>query len=209
MTRRERGIFCHLWLVAAAALLSAAACGGSTSSNGTSKATPTSLAPSSSVAAPGTTPPPSGNLAASKAACALISASDAAAALGMAVGTGRPVPGVNLSNGAVGGSCEWSDSAGGTAVLVILKYPSATVASKIFNRSKGVTAISHPVRLPDLGRSAFADTDTYGGTRIAEGFVLDGDRELNVTLNEPPSSGTQFNVRAFVTLVQQAARAWR
>ena len=214
MTRRQSGMVWHLWLVATAAVLSVAACGG-TSSGGTGAASPTvpsssaTVASNSPTAAP-PTPPSSADIAASKSACKLISSSAAAAALGMAVGVGRPVPGVSLSNGAIGGSCEFSDSAGGTAIVVTLKYPSSAIARTVFNRSKGVTAISQPVHLPDLGQSEFADTDTYGGTRIAQGFVLDGNRELNVTISEPASGpGSRFSLPAFVTLVRQAARAWR
>ena len=66
------------------------------------------------------------------------------------------------------------------------------------------------VRLPDLAPVEFGDTGTYGPTRIAESFLLDGNRELNVTINEPTSGpGSKFSLRAFVTLVQDAAHAWR
>jgi hypothetical protein len=197
--------------MAAVTLLSIAACGGTTSSAGPGQATPT--VPSSSPTAPSFSPPatqstPPGAVAASKSACGLISAGDAAAALGMAVGKGQPVPPVNLHNGAVGGTCEWGDSAGGTVLVITLKYPSSAIASKVFTNSKSSTANVQPLRLPDLAPSEFGDSGTFGSTSVAQSFLLDGNRELNVTINEP-TSGSGFSVRAFVTLVQQAARAWR
>jgi hypothetical protein len=134
----------------------------------------------------------------------------AAAALGMAVGKGLPVPPVNLHNGAVGGTCEWTDSAGGTVLVITLKYPSSAIASKVFKNSKSSAANAQPVRLPDLASSEFGDTGTYGSTRIAQSFLLDRNRELNVTINEPMSgSSSRFSLSAFVTLVKQAAHAWR
>lgn len=209
MTRRESGTPWHLWLAAATVLLSVAACGGTTVNPSQGRATPTvpSLPP------PATTPsqtPPAGSVAASKSACALIPDADAAAALGMAVGKGQPVPPVNLHNGAVGGTCEWTDSEGGTVLVITLKYPSPAIASKVFNNSRNSTANVQPVRLPDLAPSEFGDTGTFGSTRVAQSFLLLGDRELNVTINEPTSgSGAGFSLRVFVTLVQQAAHAWR
>ena len=128
----------------------------------------------------------------------------------MAVGKGLPVPPVNLHNGAVGGTCEWADSAGGTALVITLKYPSPAIARKVFKNSKSSTANTRPVHLPNLAPSQFADTGTYGPVRVAQSFLLDGNRELNVTINEPTSgSGSRFSVPAFVALVRQAARAWR
>ena len=145
----------------------------------------------------------------------MISAGDAEAALGMAVGKARPappVPGVGLSNGAVGGGCEWDDSAGGMAVVVTLRYPSSAIASEVFESSAtGSVPGAQPVHLPPgLAPSEDGDTGSYSGTRIAASFLLDGNRELDVTLNEPTSgSGSRFSLAAFVTLVQQAAQAWR
>jgi hypothetical protein len=207
MTRRDSGRPWHLRLVAVAALLSLAACGG-TASVSPGQTTPASPSPSLSLP-PSATPPP-GAVASSKRACVLISDGDAAAALGMAVGKAQPVPPVNLHNGAVGGTCEWTDSAGGTVLVITLKYPSPAIARKIFTNSKSSASSARPVRLPDLAPSQFGDTGAYGSTRIAESFLLDGNRELNVTINEPTSGpGSKFSLPAFVTLVQQAARAWR
>jgi len=207
MTRREGGTARHLWLGAALTLLTVTACGGT--GTGSGQATPT-VRSSSPAAAPGHTPASGGAAAASKGACALISAADAAAALGMAVGKARPAPGVGLANGAVGQTCEWTDSAGGVAGVVTLTYPSAAIAGRVFRSSQGSAASARQVRLPDLAPSEFADTGSYGGTRIAEGVLLDGDRELDVTINEPTSGpGSRFSLPAFVTLVQQAAGAWR
>ena len=209
MIRRVSGTRWHPWLLAATTLLCVSACGGTTVSADQGTATPS--APS--VTPPPLTSPPApapGDVAASKSSCTLISAGDAAAALGMAVGKGQPVPPVNLHNGAVGGTCEWTDSGGGTVLVIILKYPSPAVASKVFSNSKNSTANAKPVRLPDLAPSEFGDTGTFGSTRIAQGFLLDGNRELNVTINEPTSGpGSQFSLGAFVTLVEQAAHAWR
>lgn len=215
MTRRENGPAWQSWLIAAATALSVAACGGTSSG---SQATPTGPLPSSSSrspSAPSLSPsapatPAAGAIAASKSACALIPARDAAAALGLAVGKAVPVPPVNLHNGAVGGTCEWADSAGGTVLVIILKYPSSAIASKVFSNSKSSAASAQSVRLPKLASVEFADTGAYGATRIAQSFLLDGNRELNVTLNLPTSGpGSQFSIKAFVTLVQQAAKAWR
>jgi hypothetical protein len=209
MTRRESGASWRLWLVAAAVLLSVAACGGTAASAGPGKATST-LPSFSPPAVPSGHAPPPGAVAASRSACTLISAADAAAALGTAVGQGQPVPPVNLHNGAVGGTCEWADSAGGTVLVITLKYPSSAIASKVFKNSESSAASAQPVRLPDLAPSEFGDTGTYGSTMIAQGFLLDRNRELNVTINEPMSgSGSRFSLSAFVTLVKQAAHAWR
>lgn len=210
MTRRESGMSWHLWLVAAATLLSVSACGGAAAPAGpvgNGKATPTIPALSSPGAATENTPIP-GTVAASKMACTLISAGDAAAALGLPVGKGQPVPPVNLHNGAVGGTCEWTDSNGGTVLVIILKYPSHAIASKVFENSKTSTANAQPVGLPDLAPSEFGDTGAYGSTWIVQGFLLNGNRELNVTINEP-ASGSRTSLPAFVTLVKQAAHAWR
>lgn len=210
MTGRDNGRSWCLRLVAAAAvLLSAAACGGTAATISPGPAAPATPSISPSAVASGQASPPSGAVSASEKACSLVSASDAEAALGLAVGKGLPVPAVNLHNGAVGGTCEWADSAGGTALVITLKYPSPAVARKVFENSK-TTASTRPVRLPDLAPSQFADTGTYGAVRVAQCFLLDGTRELNVTINEPVSGpGSQFSVPAFVTLVRQAADAWR
>lgn len=213
MIRREGGAPWYMWLVAAATLLSIAACGGTTTSAGPAGTTPT--VPSStptlpSISPPATTSTPPGAIAASQRACGLITATDAATALGMPVGKGQPIPPVNLHNGALGGTCEWSDSAGGTVLVITLKYPSAAIASKVFKNSKSSTANVQPVRLPDMAPSEFADSGTFGGTTVAQSFLLDGNRELNVTINEPTSgAGSGLSLRAFVALVQRAARAWR
>ncbi len=222
MTGRDGGRHWFLRLVAAAALLSAAACGGTTAAAGPGQPTPPGPLPSPSAPAPtsasalpsapasGQAPPSAGAISASESACALVSSGDAAAALGMAVGKGLPVPPVNLHNGAVGGTCEWTDSAGGTALVITLKYPSPAIASTVFKNSKSSAASNQPVPLPDLAPSEFADTGTYGAIRVAQGFLLDGNRELNVTINEPVSGpGSQFSLAAFVTLVRQAVKAWR
>jgi hypothetical protein len=212
MTRRESGTVWHLWLLSAATMLSMAACGGTTASARPGQATSAVPPLSPSATAPGHAPAPSGAVAAGKSACALISAGDAAAALGMAVGKARPAPGVGLSNGAVGSTCEWVDSAGGTAAVVTVRYPSPAIASKVFKSSTtGSVPGAQPVHLPpDLAPSEGGDTGSYSGTRIAESFLLDGNRELDVTINEPTSGpGSRFSLAAFVTLVQQAAQAWR
>jgi hypothetical protein len=130
----------------------------------------------------------------------------------MAVGKARPAPGVDLSNGAVGSTCEWVDSAGGTAAVVTVRYPSPAIASKVFKSSTtGSVPGAQPVHLPpNLAPSEGGDMGSYGGTRIAESFLLDGNRELDVTINEPDSGpGSRFSLAAFVTLIQQAAQAWR
>lgn len=209
MARGESRTFWHLWIVAAATLLSVAACGGTTTASaGPGTATPT--VPSFSPPATSEQAPPPGAVAASKGACALISDGDVEAALGMPVGKGQPVPPVVLHNGAVGGTCEWTDSAGGTVLVITLKYPSSAIASKVFKTSESSSANAQPVRLPDLAPSEFAGTGIYGTTRIAQSFLLHGNRELNVTLNEPASGrGSRFSLSSFVTLVQQVAHAWR
>ncbi len=209
MTRPGGGTPWHLRLAAAAALMSATACGGTAASVSPGQTTPATQAPPSLSLPPSATPPP-GAVAASKGACGLISDGDAAAALGLAVGQAQPVPPVNLHNGAVGGTCEWTDSAGGTVLVITLKYPSPAIARKVFTNSKSSAASAQPVRLPDLAPLEFGDTGAYGSTRIAESFLLDGNRELNVTINESTSGpGSKFSLQAFVTLVEQAARAWR
>lgn len=208
MTRGESGTLWHLWLMAAATLLGVAACGGRTASAGPGTVTPT--VPSFSPPATSAQAPPPGAVAASKGACALISAADVAAAMGMPAGKGQPVPPVILHNGAVGGTCEWTDSAGGTVLVITLKYPSSAIASKVFKTSQSSSTNAQPVRLPDLAPSEFAGTGTYGSTRIAQAFLLHGNRELNVTINEPTSGpGSRFSLPAFVKLVQQVAHAWR
>ena len=205
----------HLWLLAGATMLSVAACGSSSAggSSGQSASAVPALSPSARTT--GLASPPAGNVAAGRSACGLISAGDAAAALGMAVGKGRPSPGVDLSNKAVGGGCQWSDSAGGTAVVVIVWYPSSSIASKVFRSSAAATVAgavpgAKPVDLPDLGLSEAGDTGIYSGTRTTESFALDGNRELDVTINEPASGpGSRFSIAAFVTFFRQAADAWR
>jgi hypothetical protein len=208
MTRRRRSAVRHLRFAAAAALLTVAGCASATTSLGPRQGTPL---PSSSppALAPGPSAPAGSALATGVSACALISADEAAAALGMPVGKGQPVPGTKLSNGAVGGSCIWTDSAGGTAVVVILEYPSPTVARRVFSHSKAPASGARPVHLPDLAPSEYADTGTYGTTTIAQSFLLDGNRELSVTINQPSGPGSRFSVPAFVTFVRQAAQAWR
>lgn len=206
MTRRESGAPWHLWLVAAATLLSVSACGGAAAPAGGGQTTP--AIPLSPPATTSENTPAPGAAAASKSACTLISAGDAAAVLGMPVGKGQPVPPVNLHNGALGGTCEWTDSAGGTVLVIILKYPSSVIARKVFENSKNSTASARPVRLPDLAPSEFGDTGALGSAWIEQGFLLDGNRELNVTVNDP-ASGSPPSLPAFVTLVRQAAHAWR
>lgn len=45
-------------------------------------------------------------------------------------------------------------------------------------------------------------------TRFAESLFLDGNPELDVTINQPVSGpGSRFSLPAFVTLAQQAAQA--
>ena len=57
---------------------------------------------------------------------------------------------------------------------------------------------------PGLAPFEGGDTGSYNGTTIAESFLLDGDRELDVTINQPASGpGSRFSLAAFVTLVQQ------
>lgn len=198
------------WLVAAVIILAVAGCGGHSATTKPDQAT--SAVPTVSPSAAAAAHAPSGAVAGSNSACALLTAGDAAAALGMAVGKARPAPGVDLSNGAVGSTCEWVDSAGGTAGVASVRYPSPAIASKEFKSSTGgVAPGSQPVHLPP-GLAPFegGDTGSYNGTRIAESFLLDGDRELDVTINEPTAGpGSRFSLAAFVTLVQQAAQAWR
>ena len=171
----------HLWLLAGATMLSVAACGSSSAggSSGQSASAVPALSPSARTT--GLASPPAGNVAAGRSACGLISAGDAAAALGMAVGKGRPSPGVDLSNKAVGGGCQWSDSAGGTAVVVIVWYPSSSIASKVFRSSAAATVAgavpgAKPVDLPDLGLSEAGDTGIY--VSIQGWVVTCGFREL-------------------------------
>ncbi len=212
MTRRQSGTVWQPWLVTAATVLSVAACGGTSATTGPGQAASVVPPPSPSATAAGHSSPNGGNVAAGQSACGLISASDAAAALGMPVGKGRPSPGVDLSNNAVGGGCQWSDSAGGTAVVVVLTYPSPTIANTVFKSSTtGSVPGVQPVHLPpDLAPSESGDTGSFSGTRIAESFLLDGDRELDVTVNEPTSGpGSRFSLAGYVTLVQQATQAWR
>lgn len=205
----------YSWLLAGASMLSVAACGSSSASGSSGQSAPAvpTLSPSARTA--GLASPPAGNVAAGKSACELISAGDAAAALDMAVGKGRPSPGIDLGNKAVGGGCQWSDSAGGTAVVVIVWYPSSAIASKVFKSSAAATVAgavpgSKPVHLPDLGLSEAGDTGIYSGTRTTEGFALDGNRELDVTINEPASGpGSRFSIAAFLAFFKQAADAWR
>jgi hypothetical protein len=227
MTPPESGPGRRLYLVAVATVLGLAACGhtggASTGAGQTTAAAPSESASGagdsppaagdgSSAAGDGSSSPSSADVAAGKYACTLVSAGDAAAALGMAVGQGRPSPGVYLSNHAQGGGCQWSDSAGGTAVVVTLTYPTPAIASTVFTSSAsgsvpGVTLVHLP---PGLAPAEHADTGSFSGTRIAEGFMLDGNRELDVTINEPTSGpGSRFSLTAFVALVQQAAQAWR
>jgi hypothetical protein len=212
VTRHDSGRVWHRWLLAAAIAVSLAACGGASASAGHPQATSAVPPGSPPATATGHASPPGGAVAASKRACALISAGDAAAALGMAVGKARPAPGVDLANGAVGSTCEWKDSAGGTAAVVALRYPSPAIASRLFKSSaSGLAPGSRLVHLPPgLAPSEHGDTGSYSGTRIAESLLLDGNRELDVTINEPASGpGSRFSLAAFVTLVKQAAQAWR
>ena len=74
----------------------------------------------------------------------------------------------------------------------------------------GAVPGSKPVHLPDLGLSEAGDTGIYSGTRTTEGFALDGNRELDVTINEPASGpGSRFSIAAFLAFFKQAADAWR
>lgn len=215
MREGQRRAAWHVRLLVAVTVLSVAGC-GSNSANGRSGQAASAMPRHSSSAAPdGHASAAGGDVAAGKSACELISAGDAAAALGMAVGKGRPSPGVDLASKAVGGGCSWSDSAGGTAVVVTLRYPSPAVASKLFKSSAagsvpGAVPGAKPLHLPDLGLPEAGDTGVYNGTRIAESFALDSNRELDVTINEPASGpGSSFSIAAFVTFFQQAVAAWR
>lgn len=209
MTQRRGSMVKQSWLVIAATLLTVAGCGGTVTGAGPGKGTPTP-APSLSPSRPGRTTPSRGALESGVSACELISSSDAAAALGMAVGKGQPAPGTNLANGAVGGSCTWTGSNGGQALVATLEYPSAAIARRVFGSGNGTVPGAHPVHIPDLAPAEFADTGTFSGTKIAESILLDGSRELDVTINQPASGpGSHLSLPAFVTLVQQAAQAWR
>jgi hypothetical protein len=216
-TKRAGGAGWRLWLVAAASVVAATACGsagsGGSPAGGAGHGQTT---PATSASPAGTRsvhiPTPGSNAAAGRYACTLISTQDAAAAVGMAVRKGRPSPGVDLQNGATGGGCDWSDSAGGTVTVVILTYPSAAIALRLGRSSaqsaEGVHA--RTVRLPDLAPFEHADTGTYGSTKLAEAFMVSGNHELDVSINDPASGpGSRLSVRAFVVLVQQVARAWQ
>jgi hypothetical protein len=147
---------------------------------------------------------------ASRSACALISASDVAVAVGMPVGTGRAAPGVDLFNGATGTTCQWTDSSGGSVSVIIVKYPSIAIASRVFTSSKGSARWNQSLHLPGLEPSEFADTVSSDGTRVSEAILLDRNRELDVTINQPASApGSRPGLSAFVALVVQAAKAWR
>jgi hypothetical protein len=101
------------------------------------------------------------------------------------------------------------------AGVAALTYPSAAIAGRLLRSSKGsggsAGGIGRPVRLPPgLAPGEFGDTSVFDGTRTTEAVLLDGNRELDVTVREPASGpGSRFSLPAFVALVQQAAQAWR
>jgi hypothetical protein len=217
-SKRASGTGWRLWLVAAVSVLGATACGSAASGGGPAggaghgQTTPATSSASPTGSPAVHIPTPASNAAAGRYACTLIPAHDAATAVGLAVRKGQPSPGVGLQNGATGGGCDWTDSAGGTVTVVILTYPSAAIALRLGRSSaqsaEGVHA--RTVRLPDLAPFEHADTGTYGSTKLAEAFMVNGNHELDVSINDPASGpGSRLSVRAFVVLVQQVARAWQ
>jgi hypothetical protein len=189
-----------------------AACGGSNS-----RASPPASSPSTSAASPSASlsyPPASGN------PCALASASQAAAALGEAVGKAQPRPAAPGSgNGAKGSTCQWvkpgtgSEGYGGSVGIGILAYPSAAIASKLFKSSADGTPSQDLISLPpglapgeSASVSVLHNVGSSGGTRTALAVLLSGNKELSIDLAEPTSQ--HFSRAAFVTLVKQVAQAW-
>lgn len=160
--------------------------------------------------------------AAGEPACSLASVSEAAAALGVPVGSAKPAPLLaGSANGAKGSTCEWADShAGaegvygsvGTGVLV---YPSAAIASRLFKSSSAPCDCGNGRNIPlppglAPGESAtvtYLQGEGSPTARTATAILQDGNQELEVALSEKKSM--HFNQVAFATLVSQVARAWR
>jgi hypothetical protein len=189
-----------------------AGCGGSTSG-----ASPPAPSPSTSAGSPSATSPS----ASGKSPCALSSTSQAAAALGMAVGNAQPKPlAPGSGNGAKGSTCQWvvphggSAGYGGSVGIGTLAYPSAAIASKLFKSSTdGVAPGEKLINLPpglapgeSANVSVLHNIGSSGGTRIAEATMLAGNRELVIDISEPTSD--HFSQAAFVALAKQVAQAW-
>ncbi len=193
-------------LAGAVLAVTLAGCGGSSSS-----ANPPASSPSTSAGSPSATSPS----ASGKSACALGSASQAAAALGMAVGKAEPKPlAPGSGNGAKGSTCQWADSHGGSVGIGTLAYPSAAIASELFKSSTaGVAPGERFIHLPpglapgeSANVSVLHNVGSSGGTRLAEAVLLAGNRELSIDVSEPTSE--HFGQAAFVALVKQVAQAW-
>ena len=154
--------------------------------------------------------------------CALASVSQAAAALGEAVGKAQPKPLApgGTFNGAKGSTCQWvkpntgSEGYGGSVGVGIVAYPSAATARRLFESSTagvvpGETLIHLPPGLAaaeSANVSLLQNEGSPGGTRTALALSLAGNRELTVEITEPTSQ--HFSQTAFVTLVKQVAQAW-
>jgi hypothetical protein len=200
-----------------------AACGGhspSASPPGSSAAASSSSTSKSPASSP--SPKLTYPAAAGKPACSLASAGEAAAALGVPVGSAKPAPLVSGSaNGAKGSTCQWADSHAGTEGLYgsvgtgVLVYPSEAIASRLFKSSSASCdcANGRSISLPPglaPGESAtvsYLQGEGSPTARTATAILLDGNQELEVALSEKKSM--HFNQVAFVTLVSQVARAWR
>jgi hypothetical protein len=194
-----------------------AGCGGSTSSASPPVSSPSTSAGSLSATSPSASAPS----ASGKSPCALSSTSQAAAALGSAVGNAQPKPlAPGTGNGAKGSTCQWvvphggSAGYGGSVGIGTLAYPSAAIASNLFKGSTdGVAPGEKLINLPpglapgeSANVSVLHNVGSSGGTRIAEAVLLAGNRELTIDISEPTSD--HFSQAAFVALVKQAAQAW-
>ena len=183
---------------------------------GCGESTSNARLPASSLSTSGGSPSASG-----KSPCALSSASQAAAALGMAVGNAQPKPlAPGSGNGAKGSTCQWvvphggSAGYGGSVGIGTVAYPSAAIASKLFKGSTdGVAPGEKLINLPpglapgeSANVSVLHNVGSSGGTRIAEAVLLAGNQELVIDVSEPTSD--HFRQAAFVALAKQVAQAW-
>lgn len=198
-----------------------AGCAGSSSNASPPASHPSTLiaSPSTPVASSSASP---SSLPASGDPCALASVSQAAAALGEAVGKAQPKPLApgDTFNGVKGSTCQWvkpntgSEGYGGSVGVGILAYPSAATAKRLFKSSTagvvlGETLINLPPGLApaeSANMSILQNQGSPGGTRTALALLLAGNRELTVEISEPTSQ--HFSQTAFVTLVKQVAQAW-
>jgi hypothetical protein len=199
-------------LLALAFAVSLAGCGGSISSASLPASTP-----SASAGSPSRISPSAGD----RSACGLSSASQAAAALGMAVGNAQPEPlAPGSGNGAKGSTCQWvklgtgSSGYSGSVGISTIAYPSSAKASKLFSESSaaGVVPGEKLIYLPPglaPGESAnvsVLQNEGAADTRIATALLMAGNRELSIDIAEPTSA--HFSEAAFVALVKQVAHAW-